>query len=776
MIDSTNETVRAIVDYASGSDGGRGKSFLGALSALARGEIQGELTLELIEAVMKFSRPRDFAEFFSPVLIQQFMSDLAEIRQPRSVLDPTCGGGVVLKAILGVCRPEVVDGIELNPEALEVSRVLLRDQASIMQGNALDQVTQLEQFYDLIVVDPPIGFRVVSESLPPKLRDFGFTDFARNIAVVSCGKLSSDGLLAVVVTRGALGDSRFKKAIHSEGCRIRGILHMPPGSMRTTMITSYVVVIERGPQEAVFVGQLSEEIEHRSQLLKNFKTNSVAGHPALGSLVALGKFIGFDALESEYLLKQRVQHSGLAPVHFLNLIAESRLISREALDLGAEVMKENSVLLTRSGLHFFIESLEGDSKDKTIKCFGLDSDKVRVDYLRRWFDTELGQLALRAAGVDGSQGRLRFGDMTLERLVCHLPAVEEQDSFLEAIRNLEKVRNEANEIEEMIWAGRHPAKDVLVRAKSLSEQDRYEDWLATLPYPLASILWRHQICGDDSRIRFGVLLHFFEALAAFLATIHLSAFRNNSTLWSENHEAVSRILSRQNLSLKRATFGTWKVVVEKLSASTRKMLEDSEKGSLAESLYSVTGTSWLQRLCDAEISNVLAQANKLRNAHSGHGGALGIAKAKELDGTLLELVEKLRSIWGSGWSQYELVLPNKMMLSDGEFRTEASRVMGANSQFERVTRATTSPLESGKLHFLSQGHPKALKLLPLVRVMSSPRNEANACYFYNSSDEGGQRFVSYHFESEAEVCEHFEDTAAVLEQLSAPPQDFLFNS
>lgn len=63
-----------------------------------------------------------------------------------------------------------------------------------------------------------------------------------------------------------------------------------------------------------------------------------------------------------------------------------------------------------------------------------------------------------------------------------------------------------------------------------------------------------------------------------------------------------------------------------------------------------------------------------------------------------------------------------------------------------------------------------IKLLPFVRVMPSPKTEANACYFYNRRGNQQQKFVSYHFEVDSEVEEFFEDTEAAILSLHPGPK------
>ena len=89
--------------------------------------------------------------------------------------------------------------------------------------------------------------------------------------------------------------------------------------------------------------------------------------------------------------------------------------------------------------------------------------------------------------------------------------------------------------------------------------------------------------------------------------------------------------------------------------------------------------------------------------------------------------------------------------------------MGTRTPFATVERKTIEGMEDGALHLLDPDGERALKLLAFVRVMPSPKAEANACYFYSRKQATKQRFVSYHFEAEAEVEEFFADTVAALD-------------
>ena len=85
--------------------------------------------------------------------------------------------------------------------------------------------------------------------------------------------------------------------------------------------------------------------------------------------------------------------------------------------------------------------------------------------------------------------------------------------------------------------------------------------------------------------------------------------------------------------------------------------------------------------------------------------------------------------------------------------------------FQITELELTEAMEDGHLHLWSPGEYRTLRLLPLIRMMASPKTEQNECYFYNRRQSKGIRFLSYHFETDAEVVQTFEDTATVLDSL-----------
>jgi hypothetical protein len=105
-----------------------------------------------------------------------------------------------------------------------------------------------------------------------------------------------------------------------------------------------------------------------------------------------------------------------------------------------------------------------------------------------------------------------------------------------------------------------------------------DQWFETLPIRLASILRAWQaIPSGDFKTKYEHLLHFFEGTVEFLSVILLSAFSANESLFESHKQKLTESMQKQQLSFQRATFGTWRMVLEYLGKQTRQLLSEYGK-------------------------------------------------------------------------------------------------------------------------------------------------------------------------------------------------------
>ncbi len=153
------------------------------------------------------------------------------------------------------------------------------------------------------------------------------------------------------------------------------------------------------------------------------------------------------------------------------------------------------------------------------------------------------------------------------------------------------------------------------------------------------------------------------ATAEFLGIILLSAYSRNEALYSMHKTKMNEAMAGQSLSFRRASFGTWKLVVEYLGKQTRLLLQHSGKKhedvrngrAICESILADTTLRLPTILSGKSIADIFSATNKIRNDWRGHGGVAGQEEAKIRNNQLLGQLEKLRLAMSDLWDSAVVV-------------------------------------------------------------------------------------------------------------------------
>lgn len=770
MDSNTKNTLQNIWHAADQNRGAsRSSDIVSLLRQVAQGQIDGSLTPDVITALLRNPRQRrEMGEHFSALTPSSFIAALAAQRKPRTILDPTCGSGFMLYQAVQAAGPETADGVEINPEMHAIAERLLESMGTIRCGDFFDVEQDLLPEYDLIIADAPLGQRGFLHADDESAPNGAFArELSEAIAFWACDRLSSTGLAAIVVTGRLTWDERFRDHLHKRGGRIVGFLHMAAGTMLHPGLSTNLMLIDRGTQGPVFVAELNDDPQRHQHILSRLRNpDSRDSDPSTGMWCELSAFRGYKALESNFRLNKRLQGTHYAPVTGSQVFQEIRRLEQADDPQATFDADSGDLLIDRFG-RVYADLEELPAQRSNVLRVRLNTECVDRYYFRHWLQTDIGQLSLQAVATGSVMPMISLH--ALRTATFYLPDLSHQRQFADVLRQLETLEAEIEETRYLCWEGRSSPADVAERIARINRIDTYEDWIESLPYPLASILWRHKTAPDSAIIRAPILSHFFEAMAALVATIHLSAFMSDDDEWASTQPDLLNRLHKANLSLERATFGTWKCICESLGKIARGMLKNPDRQDLVQILYRLHHRPMLESLLSSELVRILSDANGLRNTHLGHAGAMGEREATHVEERFVALVQEVRSLFGLKWRNYELVQGGKLSYRDGRYELNVPLLMGTRSQFTRVRRTTTSPLEEGGLYFLGKDESVGLKLLPLMRMAASPSTELNACYFFNRTERNHLRFVSYHFEQSAELKEMFADTKQALERISHIP-------
>lgn len=703
------------------------------------------------------------AAHFSTPEVAAFMATLAHESVGKSsaaILDPACGEGLLLAEAAVRFDSPVCRGIESNSDVAAICRTLLGPSGEVLLGDSLSDDLDIPPQFDVILSELPFGVRLRS-SQPSPFDDKPITDLANALVCRWVQRLSSEGVAVFLLPATCMAprEKRLWAGLAGIGCHLRAAIHVPSSFLKATRMESYVVVIDRTERTELFTAQLSRDEKLQEQILTHYRAHQRGRRPAQGRLVCSESFRGFKALAAQEALVQYAQRARLTEVPIGQLT--------ESLDFYRDPSKVEA----------------GGDRDVYLPVMGNcvavlspgDLGVARTGVLRMVINHEVADARFVAESLNDELGRLFLDSVTslsttfrtldldaLRRASFYLPPRCVQAKIMEARSRIHALRAELDEIDAQLRRQPVEVDSLTCRVQLVNHEDTLDAWLDSLPFPLASILWRYRACGEVSKEANEILLHFFEAMAEFWATVLLSAAKSDPSFWVDHSDSLHAALSKQHLSFDHATFGLWSCV----AGTLRKKLEDLSNSDPDRSGAMIASSSRevMGMLLDSRLVQVLQTANAIRNGKA-HGGALGASEIRRTHDELLNLVQICRSVMGRTWQRYELVQPGACRFSGGVWIYTVRRIMGVRTPFVAAQCRVVAGMDDRFLHLLDAEGDRSLALLPFVRIMASPKTEENACYFYNRRERGVQRYVSYHFEAEAELKEFSADTQAALEGL-----------
>lgn len=709
---------------------------------------------------------RDGGGFIPPKRVVDFVMRLASGRQISTALDFGCGVvGFVGRALEQ--QKAKVTALTQNAECATLSRLLCKGTTVEVDCSApLAWLEKTKLRFDFVFGMPPFGLK--SETPLPFLQETPTRniDSATAHAAWAGSCLTDDGIAVLVVPTGfaEIQSHRSVETLNACGLNLIAYLSLPPGVfLPDTAVAGALAVVTRKKTERIFVGTVSEDTNRNEVLLRNFNGGREGRDVGTGRLVAPANFRGVRVLEAQEQVDRTASRLGLAPTCLQDILVAVNL-TKSSEPPGFEE-QPNAVYLPMIGRGDAITSTgQFRMKPHNYAQLLVNPAAADPDYLAGFFNTSLG-FSIREQSTSGVTIP-KLTKATIGLMTVFLPDLNTQQTTVQTQTRLREVSAELRELEKRLWEQPRKCDAVAKATERFERKEALPEWIDTLPFPLGSILWAYHTCGADAERRYKHLRHFFEAYGAFLATILLSAFSRDQELFASELKALHEGVGG-HISLQRADFGTWVRIMERFAKTSRQLLNGTaEQKERAYGIFCTRDPEVIQALTESRIVSLLQKANSRRNRES-HGGVVGEPKAKEWHAELQSYLTELRECLGIVWDRFELVLPGAATFSGGIHRYSIQKVRGRCAPFENVDIELTHPMEHGILHLKAQDERRALALLPLIKVMPSPRFAGNACYFYNRQERDGIHFVSYHFEKEADITGAFADTFQAISKLTA---------
>lgn len=742
------------------------------------------------------SQGRSGGEFYTPHAVAELLVRLASPRNGMEVLDPCAGTCSLLlhaAAIVSQAAPEgrlTLFGQEINRTAWHLGRqhcFVAGVDADIRLGNSLlnpqyRSVDGRRREFDVVITSPPFNVEVGSpaddHSFPYGITRKSDLLFLQHAAL----SLKAGGVGVVQLSPGALFRSGAEQDIRRvlvEKDLVEAVIALGPGLLYGTGIASCLVIV-RGhgrkafdrkgkllfvdASELVSVKRGRNEItaEHVDQIVGTYQR--FVDIPGFARVVASKEVLAADASlavrqyvntgRDRYLDELRQRYSDAAALSTLGdlvLIESARHSQDDA---------PNALYMSTAG-SFRVTSEAPTSQRKTswlaLRPKGSD---VSLEYLRRFLQSELGRRGLEL--IHSRSLAATINRSALADLVVPIPDIVTQQRMVAAQQRLEEHEALLSELRHKALMEPASLPAIEEQLRVLGNDDSLDNWIATLPYPLATVLRRYQ-GSVDPREKASYGIRFFEAFAQFLAMVDLSCILEATRTTNRLAPLGTLIPDFDRTRVMHAAgIGVWSFV-------HRKVAELMQGDTVREALSYTVGRSILdvvERLRNEELHKVLFRATKLKNNFKSHDAvADDVAYQNQLLALEQELIT-LRKLLVGAFSSIQLIqpIPFGTNVEAGVRYVKANVLRGSDPAFNQSIVRSDRELDSSKLYLFAVGDAKPLPLVPLVRMERRPKYARDACYFF-SKIEGSVRWVSYHFEQEPTIEDDGAELRGVFDEL-----------
>ena len=724
----------------------------------------------LIEKAGPRSGPWTPAEF-----LVDFLRVYLDGRGAECLVDPAATAPAILLALADGCIAKRAVGFTASLE--------LAAAATAASGN--ERVSWHQEWRDPPLPEPAaaLGSPELIVSLPPwgmkrmKQRYTGedgrpviIDDDAGLQVLLTAAGLSEGGEALFLVPDGFVsrrGTAKVRNVMPHLGLHVHACVGVN-GAFRATGASFSLISVRKVPAERTWVGQVSAHDDVR-RLAESLRARRPGRTPELGRLVEWDEFDSFTHLAATERLERLVAKAGFPMVPLSEVLLDELKAPLRSQDSVVVDATPNTVYLPT----FLSATVHADAGAERLKPSGyvalrLDPTKAIAEYVASMLNAELGR-ALRAQLSGGTtMPNLRL--TALRAAALPLPPLAVQEQAVSTRRTIRDLRLTLDELERRLVERPREAPRVRRQLKQIGQTDPLKPWMESLPFPLASIVWRYRADAEPAD-KVDHLLRLFEASAEFFATVLLSAFdADEELLFAERPRWCDE---SGHIPLRRASFGNWTKLGAAMAGSARRMFAstDDEAASQAQmrTALAINSRSFRELVTGKALWKLLDGLTEERNIDA-HGGIKGRSDREQKLVRLESALTELRGLTQEAVQEVRLVLPGEGAFRKGvnQYR-KALQLAGYVDAFPEELLESTVQLEADELYIVDVSDEPvrgALKVAPLVRLQPAPSTETNACYFYSRLEGEQAEYVSHHFEKEARIPVVDEDLLAFLRRLA----------
>ena len=297
--------------------------------------------------------------------------------------------------------------------------------------------------------------------------------------------------------------------------------------------------------------------------------------------------------------------------------------------------------------------------------------------------------------------------------------------------------------------GESLGSDESVEEDLIEEYNEYEieEWMETLPFPLASILWA-SFSSLNYEHKVDYLMDFFEAFSEFVVTILLSGLLSDKDFFQEDVSSIFNNMEEHSRDwYEKPSFGTWNYLGKELSKIIKNQLKDSYHKNQCLKSFGQVEPELLEALSCWELHQIFWKVSNLRNDWKHSVSHVSEEQYQTRFQILENYIYQVYKIIGTTFRRINMVLPIQNHLNDGVHHYTVERYMTSRAPFRQIVIESNSLMDNSKIYLTNINKNSNLELISIII------NVDNSCYFYNGKDyhTGLARYCSYHNSKEPEL-------------------------
>ncbi|WP_232728020.1 UvrD-helicase domain-containing protein [Methanobacterium sp. MZ-A1] len=297
--------------------------------------------------------------------------------------------------------------------------------------------------------------------------------------------------------------------------------------------------------------------------------------------------------------------------------------------------------------------------------------------------------------------------------------------------------------------GESLGSDESVEEDLIEEYDKYEieEWMETMPFPLASILWA-SFSSLNYEHKVDYLMDFFEAFSEFVVTILLSGLLSDKDFFQEDVSSIFNNMEEHSRDwYEKPSFGTWNYLGKELSKIIKNQLKDSYHKNQCLKSFGQVEPELLEALSCWELHQIFWKVSNLRNDWKHSVSHVSEEQYQTRFQILENYIYQVYQIMGTTFRRINMVLPIQNHLNDGVHHYTVERYMTSRAPFRQIVIESNSLMDNSKIYLTNINKNSNLELISIII------NVDNSCYFYNGKDyhTGLARYCSYHNSKEPEL-------------------------